>query len=533
MSTYKAGTVSVSNGNAIVTGSGTAWAIALVAGGVFSSAGLAVPIASVDSDTSLTLDYPWPGTTASGAAYSIALENSEAASVVEMNALIARTLVTLSLAGITPNASGTIAERDALTLAVGDKGFLFLHAEVGVAFAFYRWTGTAWDGPFTVADAVAGGGVTSLVAGTNVTIDNTNPQIPVISASGTPVQTAVHAATSKATPVDADEIALVDSAASWGLKKLTWANLKATLWTAWGALVSAGTAKTAPVDADLFAIADSASSNATKKLTWANLKATLKSNLALREVLTADRTYYVRTDGSDSNNGLANTSGGAFLTIQKAVNTVAALDLSIYNVTIQVGAGTYTGNVGFTAPWVGTGTVTLQGDNATPSNVIISTVGNAIIVNAGAILRLGGFKIQTTTSGVGIYIPGGNVTIVGKMEYGACVQPHIQLSGGRFVNTGNAYTISGSATAHIILDAFAYAQDVSSTITLTGTPAFSTAFISCSDSFIQCNANTFSGSATGVRYSATANGIIQTFGAGATYLPGGTAGTTGTQGQYL
>jgi len=40
-----------------------------------------------------------------------------------------------------------------------------------------------------------------------------------------------HAATSKATPVDADEIPLVDSAASNVLKKITWANVKATLKT--------------------------------------------------------------------------------------------------------------------------------------------------------------------------------------------------------------------------------------------------------------------------------------------------------------
>lgn len=38
-------------------------------------------------------------------------------------------------------------------------------------------------------------------------------------------------ATSKTTPVDADELPLADSAASFGLKKLTWANLKATLNT--------------------------------------------------------------------------------------------------------------------------------------------------------------------------------------------------------------------------------------------------------------------------------------------------------------
>lgn len=39
----------------------------------------------------------------------------------------------------------------------------------------------------------------------------------------------IHAAADKATPVDADELGLVDSAASWVLKKLTWANLKTTL----------------------------------------------------------------------------------------------------------------------------------------------------------------------------------------------------------------------------------------------------------------------------------------------------------------
>lgn len=39
----------------------------------------------------------------------------------------------------------------------------------------------------------------------------------------------IHNATSKATPVDADELGLIDSAASNVLKKLTWANLYATL----------------------------------------------------------------------------------------------------------------------------------------------------------------------------------------------------------------------------------------------------------------------------------------------------------------
>lgn len=50
----------------------------------------------------------------------------------------------------------------------------------------------------------------------------------------------IHAATSKTTPVDADELPMADSAASFGLKKLTWANLKATLNTLYMALVAPG-----------------------------------------------------------------------------------------------------------------------------------------------------------------------------------------------------------------------------------------------------------------------------------------------------
>jgi hypothetical protein len=92
-----------------------------------------------------------------------------------------------------------------------------------------------------------------------------------------------HAATSKATPVDADELPLVDSAASNALKKLTWANLKATLKTYFDNLYDfatvthAATGKTTPVNADELAIVDSAASNVIKKLAWSDLKATLKT----------------------------------------------------------------------------------------------------------------------------------------------------------------------------------------------------------------------------------------------------------------
>lgn len=84
-------------------------------------------------------------------------------------------------------------------------------------------------------------------------------------------------ATGKTTPVDGDTLALSDSAATNATKKLTWANLKATLWTSLGALIAGGTGKTTPVDGDTLALSDSAASDASKKLTWANVKATLKT----------------------------------------------------------------------------------------------------------------------------------------------------------------------------------------------------------------------------------------------------------------
>lgn len=46
-------------------------------------------------------------------------------------------------------------------------------------------------------------------------------------ATATSAAAIIHAATAKTPPVDADELPLADSAASFGLKKLTWASLKA------------------------------------------------------------------------------------------------------------------------------------------------------------------------------------------------------------------------------------------------------------------------------------------------------------------
>lgn len=258
-----------------------------------------------------------------------------------------------------------------------------------------------------------------------------------------------------------------------------------------------------------------------------------------RELLTANRTYYVRTDGSNSNNGLANTSGGAFLTLQKAYDIiVATLDLGGYVVTVHVADGTYTGGLSVPQPWTGGGSVTFTGNTTTPANCIVSTTSNnafGVSCVLPGVLTLQGFKIQTTTSGFGIYLNGQGTIYFGNLNFGACATGHMiaNMPGANAYLIG-PYTISGSSGFHIYVDGQArISMNGGNTITLTGTPAFSTAFCFVSN----CgNANmagcTFTGSATGQRYNASLNGVIGVGGASTTYLPGNATGATATGGQY-
>ena len=65
--TYSVGTVAVSAGSAIVTGTGTMFIAGEVrAGDIFERGGLSVSILNVDSNTQVTLVKPWPGAAGSG-----------------------------------------------------------------------------------------------------------------------------------------------------------------------------------------------------------------------------------------------------------------------------------------------------------------------------------------------------------------------------------------------------------------------------------------------------------------------------------
>jgi hypothetical protein len=246
----------------------------------------------------------------------------------------------------------------------------------------------------------------------------------------------------------------------------------------------------------------------------------------------------VRTDGSDSNTGLVDSAGGAYLTIQKAINVVyGTLDLGGFAVTIDVGNGTYTGAVSVTSPQVGAGTITIFGDTTTPSNVVISVTSNTAVrvTGFGSVLNLSGVKIVTTTSGSGIYVSsGGVVNITGKCDFGTCVSNQMVTDSQGVINCISVnYDITGGATCHMNSSQGGQIILFGNTVTLTGTPAFSVQFArGTGTAFMAALSITYSGSATGTRYSATTNAVIDTGGGGASYFPGNAAGSTATGGQY-
>lgn len=298
----------------------------------------------------------------------------------------------------------------------------------------------------------------------------------------------VHAATSKPVPVDADELALVDSAASFGLKKLTWANLKAALLSYFQG--------------------------------------------QFREKLTAARTYYVRTDGSDSNTGLSNTAGGAFLTIQKAVDTAASLDLSIYDVTISVGAGTFSAVI--LKPQVGAGSINIVGDTTTLTNCTISGGSGSAISASGSGCRylISGF---TLTGARGIQSAEGSTISTGPLRAGSITSRLLYvLRGGKVYANGAVTITTGMQFFAVVESQGSLIFQPGITVTLSGSPAFTGAFlyVAGSGSNVEAAGITFSGAATGARYAVALNATIYTANAGATYLPGDANGTSSSGGQY-
>ncbi len=172
----------------------------------------------------------------------------------------------------------------------------------------------------------------------------------------------------------------------------------------------------------------------------------------IQERLTAARTYYVRTDGADANTGLVDSAGGAFRTIQKAVDTVASLDMGKFQVTVQVQDGTYSGVAlpkcrGDLIP-------ILTGNLTTPSNVHVSVSGSVAIgatsptVVTGIAWHVQGMKLTATSSTCLLVSGAGNIVTFSSVVFGAAGTHMSATVGGKIMGKGT-YWIAGSANLHL------------------------------------------------------------------------------------
>lgn len=138
---------------------------------------------------------------------------------------------------------------------------------------------------------------------------------------------------------DAAELEVNDSGTS---RKASFTQVGAWVWSKLGALINGGTAKTTPVDADQFPFADSAASNATKKVTWANIKATLATYFSTitRSVNAQTGTSYTLVLGDAGK--LVTLSNASAITLNIPANSSVAFETNTQIDLLPIGAGAVT-----------------------------------------------------------------------------------------------------------------------------------------------------------------------------------------------
>lgn len=269
----------------------------------------------------------------------------------------------------------------------------------------------------------------------------------------------IHAATGKTTPVDADELGIVDSAASNVLKKLTWANLKATAKTYFDTLYQ-------PLNSVLTAFVGLSPSNddflQRKSGAWANRTvAQVLTDLAAAgttfQPLDSDLTAIAAL--SPSNDDIVQRKAGAWTnrTIAQLLTDLAAagttfqpLDsgltaLAAFNtngILVQTANNTFAGRT-----LTGTAAqITVTNGDGVSGNPTLSLPSDVLIPTVLTVPNTGLHILDTNASHDLIIAPGSNITADRTLT----------------VTTGDAdrtVTISGNATI---------SQDYSTT----GTPQF-------------------------------------------------------------
>jgi hypothetical protein len=274
----------------------------------------------------------------------------------------------------------------------------------------------------------------------------------------------------------------------------------------------------------------------------AQFEAALRSYLAgfFSPLVPTPNWFVDGTNGTDAV-GQGQTAGaGAFKTIPFAIATIQQF-FSLGIVAVNIASGTY---APFTVSASGIGAWNFVCASGVTIAAPSSSVNNGVAAqfDQGVVATISGAKF--TSFGPNITCAGGQVMANGCNYTGPSSgsATSILVSSGQANIFGNSvYSGNGAgiflcnSPGKLALGVVAGGSSpaVPLTLSVTGTPAFSTACAEATDiGLIFVNTgSTITGSATGTRFIAKNNGVIDTQGAGVNFFPGSVAGTN-TNGVY-
>lgn len=189
---YTIGTVTLEYGSSEIEGNGTSWALYGVNGGIMTveaAGGNPLLLKTVTDDTTATAATKWMGPSGTFK-YAISLASANASDAVWATRHWSRVVGQALLSGIVPVASGTLAERDALS-PQPENGQWFIRAEPPHDLTLWRKVPSGWEGPYLFRGGDGGdgedgldgvqssdGSVTNILALTQIEYDALSPAHP-------------------------------------------------------------------------------------------------------------------------------------------------------------------------------------------------------------------------------------------------------------------------------------------------------------------------------------------------------------------